>query len=136
MRPCIPAVCLPLLFVTVMAPWRPVPAAQTASGLFPPELEGAWGTAEQCAVLRAGADEHPGKATYRIDADWIIQGLVHCQVRWLGSEQTGNGKRYSAMAQCGEDDLRDYRLSMLLNADGLSIRWSFDYVTPVLQRCR
>ena len=111
-------------------------SGSSAGSAFPAELAGAWGSVQQCEHLLTGEPEHPGKATYRISADWIRQGLVHCQVNWLGEQTVPDGKRFHAMAQCGEDDLRDYRLLMQLSEEGLSIRWSLDYSTAVLQRCR
>ena len=131
-----------LMFVLLLLPLMAGQASQfslqsqSASGAFPDELAGAWGSAEQCRVLRSGEPEHPGRATYRISAEWISQGLIHCNVSWFGAEQQIEDKRFRALAQCGEDDLREYRLSLLLRPEGLSIRWSLDYVTPVLQRCQ
>ena len=41
-----------------------------------------------------------------------------------------------ALAQCGEDDLRDYRLVLRRQGGRLHIRWSEDFTTGELLACR
>ena len=95
----------------------------------PEALLGTWGTAAQCAT-----DEAP--APYRIDREWIEQNGIYCYLAWQAHQARDNGSETFALAQCGEDTLREYRIFLLLDEPRLRIRWSDTYSTPPLTRCR
>lgn len=111
---------------------QPAPASSAA----PPALIGSWGTAAQCARQTAGKTDNPGRLPYQISHDWIRQGFLYCQMTWRGQQPSGDATRYYAHAQCGEDDLRDYRITLLLRQRRLEIRWSPDFSTAALEPCR
>ena len=95
----------------------------------PGELLGTWGTAAQCAT-----DEAP--SPYRIEPEWIEQNGIYCYLAWQAHHGDDGRSETLALAQCGEDSLREYRVFLLLDADRLRIRWSDSFTTPALARCR
>ena len=101
----------------------------------PPALLGTWGSAAQCATLATGGSDNPGLMPYRINADWISQGFLYCSMAWRGENRVDGETRYFADASCGEDDLRDYRLTLELRDRRLRIRWSDDFTTAALEAC-
>ena len=101
----------------------------------PAALLGAWGSAAQCAKLAAGGSDNPGLMPYQISADWIRQGFLYCSLSWRGQTRVEGENRYFADASCGEDDLRDYRLTLELRDRRLHIRWSEDFTTRALEAC-
>ena len=101
----------------------------------PSELLGTWGTAAQCGELAAGGSDNPGLMPYQISADWIRQGFLYCSMSWRGETRIDGEPRYFADASCGEDDLRDYRLTLELRDNRLKIRWSDDFTTAALEAC-
>lgn len=107
------------------------PAASAA----PPAVLGVWGTPAQCKAHLAGEFEHPGLYPYVISGEWIQQGLVACYLWWQGFDDRAQNLRARAFAQCGEDGLREYRIFLSLQTDGLRIRWSEDFTTGALQPC-
>ena len=104
-------------------------------GAAPASLIGTWGTASQCAELAAGGSDNPALMPYQISSEWIRQGFLYCILAWRGEAQIDGETRYFADAQCGEDDLRDYRISLELRQRRLQIRWSDDFSTTALQAC-
>lgn len=102
----------------------------------PESMLGIWGTAEQCAAHAAGAGDNPALLPYHMTGDWIRQGHIYCYLSWRGQDNNGARLRAYAVAQCGEDDLREYRLTLRLQQDSLRIRWSDDFVTRELMACR
>ena len=104
------------------------------SAIAPARLLGVWGTAPQCAAYRSG-NEQPGLLPYHIDADWLRQGKVYCYLGWRGHQEKDGSIEAFALAQCGEDDLREYLLLLQLGAGSLRIRWSEDYTTAKLSAC-
>ncbi len=63
-------------------------------------------------------------------------GLLYRYLAWRGQENVDNEIRYYADAECGEDDLRDYRLKLALRDPLLEIRWSEDFSTAALRTCQ
>ena len=103
--------------------------------LVPSALLGSWGNAAQCARLAAGGSDNPGLMPYQISADWLRQGFLYCYLAWRGQTRVDGETRYFADASCGEDDLRDYRLTLELRDRRLQIRWSEDFTTAALEAC-
>ena len=95
----------------------------------PPALLDTWGTAAQCAGGQSAS-------RYRIERDWIEQGGIYCLVAWQANYPRASGSEVHALARCGEDTLREYRVALLLDGEALRIRWSDTYTTPALSRCR
>ncbi len=94
----------------------------------PEALLGIWGTAAQCANDRAASP-------FRIEREWIEQNGVYCYVAWQAHHARDARTETQALAQCGEDSLREYRIFLLLEERQLRIRWSDSYTTPALSRC-
>ncbi len=107
----------------------------TSAQKTPPQLLGIWGTAEQCVAHREGINDNPRLFPYRISTDWVQQGNIYCYLSWQEPEQTDDGMRVYAFAQCGEDNLREYRLMLQLEQGRLRIRWSEDFTTRALEAC-
>lgn len=101
----------------------------------PASLLGTWGSAEQCAAHRAGGNLNPALFPYLITRDWIRQGNIYCYLSWQHHRASGGNIEAYVSALCGEDDIRDYRLLMKLQAGSLQIRWSPDFITGQLQAC-
>lgn len=110
---------------------QPLPESATAPAL----LLGVWGSARQCTAYHSGNNQ-PGLLPYHINAEWLRQGTVYCYLSWRGQNDVAGVIEAFALAQCGEDDLREYQLALQLRAGSLRIRWSADYTTPELQACQ
>ena len=111
---------------------QPKPVAIAA----PAALTGTWGTDRQCATFAAGGSDNPALMPYQISSDWVKQGFLYCFLSWRGETRVGGQPLYYAEARCGEDDLRDYRLSFELRDKRLRIYWSEDFTTAALEACR
>ena len=127
--------CLAAAFTMALAPTvapqgqigiEPLPVDRVEP---PGTLLDTWGTAAQCA---SGNRAHP----YRVEREWIEQGGIYCYVTWRASHPRESGFEAQALAQCGEDTLREYRIFLMLDGEHLRIRWSDSYTTPRLSRCR
>lgn len=129
-RQCLTAALMVALTPTAAAQVQfgiePVPGARVEP---PAALLDTWGTAPQCAT---GGPPYP----YRVEREWIEQGGIYCYVTWRASYPGESGFESHALAQCGEDTLREYRIFLLLEGERLRIRWSDSYTTPPLSRCR
>lgn len=108
---------------------------RAGAGTAPQPLLGIWGTAEQCAAHESGNNDNPRLFPYRISGDWIRQGNIYCYLSWRDHEGDSDGLRAYALAQCGEDNLREYQLRLLLQQGELQIRWSEDFTTRALRAC-
>lgn len=97
---------------------------------------GTWGSAAQCADTQATHDGDAGRSAYEISVEWIRQGKVYCHMTWYTIEMTARGGEVHALAQCGEDGLREYRVVLRLAQARLWIDWSPDFTTPALRACR
>ncbi len=107
-----------------------------ANGIEAPQsLRGTWGSAEQCAAHRNDKNDNPRLNPYLIDNEWIRQGNIYCYLSWHDEQRDSNGLLAHALAQCGEDSLREYRLLLHLKQDKLRIRWSDDFTTRALEAC-
>lgn len=109
--------------------------ASTGPGDAPDSLLGTWGTGTQCDAHRAGDTSSPSLLPYEITQEWIRQGFIYCYLSWNGHEKGNDAVTAYARAQCGEDNLRDYRLRLRHSAGRLQIRWSEDFTTAKLQHC-
>ena len=103
-----------------------LPAAHEA----PPAVLGVWGTTRQCAAFQAGEANHPLLYPYHVTDRWIRQGPTHCYLNWQGSREIDGGLETTALAQCGEDNLREYRLRLRQRNERLQIRWSIEQKRP------
>ena len=109
------------------------PAAADAAGR--DVFYGTWGTAQQCAR----APVKPGGTVlaepFEINAKGMRQGLFWCRLRWLPVAARDKGFFTGALAQCGEDGVRDYHLRMKLSDKTLTLHWSFQQSSGPLTRC-
>ena len=96
---------------------------------------GTWGTEKQCAreLIKPGGTVQA--QPFVIDESWLKQGGLWCRLSWFPVEPRGDGYFTGAHAQCGEDAVRDYRLSMILSGEDLTLRWGFTLSNGPLQRC-
>ena len=109
---------------------------QAVDAIDPPEvLFGTRGSAAQCAAWRGTGQADLQQATYRIDRDWLLQGGIYCYLTWRSRFPLANGLEVHALAQCGEDTLREYDLVLRLQHDQLRLHWSQDFSTRPLLRC-
>ena len=106
-----------------------------ANNYGPQALFGTWGTAEQCAAHKAGNNTDLRLFPYVISNDWIQHGMVYCYLGWREQFTNASGAQAHAVAQCGEDSLRDYQVFLDLRDGSLRIRWSEDFTTRELQAC-
>ena len=111
----------------------PLPGSNGPGGVA--AVYGTWGTAAQCAHPRDDSTGIAHMQPYEISAQWIRQGWFHCYLTWLGQSNGDGGLEALALAQCGEDLLRDYRIVLSLREERLQIHWSADYSTPELRVC-
>ncbi len=109
---------------------------QNPAGIDPPAaLLATWGSAEQCAA--PGTDSVAlHRYPFEVGREWLRQGPIYCYLTWLSSQPLQGGSETQVFAQCGEDTLREYRVFFLLRDQRLRIRWSADFTTPELERCR
>ena len=103
--------------------------------VLPDDLLGIWGTASQCAAHKSGDHDNPALLPYQISHDWIRQGFLYCYLSLYEHKYDGNSIEAFALAQCGEDNLRDYRLNLKLLNGKLRISWSQDFTTQALMTC-
>ncbi len=101
----------------------------------PAVLYGTWGTTEQCAAHRAGIRDDFARFPYVISDQWIQHGLIYCRIFWRAHHNDENVTLARAMVQCGEDGVRDYRVSFRLQQGLLQMRWSEHFTTRPLERC-
>ncbi len=101
----------------------------------PVALFGTWGTAAQCAAHKTGNNTDMRLFPYVVSNDWIQQGMVYCYLVWREQFSDAAGTQAHALAQCGEDGLRDYQVFVDLREGRLRIRWSEDFTTRELQAC-
>ena len=101
----------------------------------PAVLYGTWGTAEQCAAHRAGIRDDFTRFPYVISDQWIQHGLIYCRISWQSHHDDDTVTQARAMVQCGEDSVRDYRVSFRLQQGLLQMRWSEHFTTRPLERC-
>lgn len=117
------------LFAAFYLSWGPA-AAEAEREVF----YGSWGSADQCARTLI---QETGTVSYEpfiVGPDWLQHGRVYCRLSWLPIEARPDGLFTAALAQCGEDAVRDYLLTMTLSDDGMTLRWEFPVFGP-LSRC-
>lgn len=121
-------------------------AAVTHAQEVPAELEGDWGTVQQCQAQRdAGADEtvsHITNAPYRFSNVWISRWFFYCRV--LNVDPLGEGG-YRVLGLCGEDAVeRPWEIDVIRDGETLSMTWyavaeeagaSRPWAVGPLQRC-
>ncbi|MEL7462962.1 MAG: hypothetical protein AAFN79_02780 [Pseudomonadota bacterium] len=98
-------------------------------------LYGSWGSPVQCA----GAPLKPGgtvmAAPFDIGQDWLQQGGLWCRLSWGPLERRETGVFAAARAQCGEDGVNGYFVTMETKGETMTIRWDFLRVNGPLGRC-
>ena len=96
---------------------------------------GSWGTAEQCS----GTPIKPGGTVMatpiEIDDTFLRQGQIWCRLSWGSVEQRPAGPATTALAQCGEDNVRIYQIGLGSTGASLTIRWDFPLTNGPLGRC-
>ena len=100
-------------------------------------LYGEWGTAKQCARQPIKQDGTRLAQPYELDATWLKQGNLYCQLNWGPIEHRGGGSGIftAAHAACGEDTIRSYFLGIELRDQQLRLSWGFPNFSPPLSRC-
>lgn len=101
----------------------------------PASLFGTWGTAAQCENWRERERADSSGVLYHLDREWLRQGGIYCYLTWRSRYPLANGLEIHALAQCGEDTLREYDLVLRLQDEQLQLRWSDDFSTRQLIRC-
>lgn len=101
----------------------------------PARLFGTWGTTAQCNADKAGGKQKQRFFPLVINNEWIKQGMIYCHLQWQGHSSLGTVTRAQALAQCGEDTLREYQISLNLENKKLIVRWSKDFSTKALEAC-
>ena len=117
--------------------WRETPTSAsrtTAPGQA--ALLDTWGTQAQCDAHAAGITGDLRRIPHVLSEQWLQQGFLYCWIIWLGQGQSDTGTWTRAHLQCREDSLRAYDSVFHLSGDRLRIRWSDDFTTPALMRCR
>jgi len=94
-----------------------------------------WGTAQQCARKPIKSGGTVLAQPFEIGAQWLKQGRLWCKLNWGPIEARDGGFFTGANAQCGEDSLRGYFISMRLTNDKLTLRWDFPVSNGPLSRC-
>ena len=108
------------------------------SSLYASDLEqllGVWGTEQQCAreLLVPGGTKKA--APFEIQPDWLGNGDVWCRINWTAVKATENGVDAMAHGLCGEDNVRDYQIRVILSGEELQITWNFFHSNGPLFRC-
>lgn len=129
-----------LLMLTPIASWSQsqwyvAPGVDGDRVAPPAALLGAWGSAEQCAAAPGETPAAAHTGPLHIDREWLRQGGIYCYLSWRASYALDDASETHALAQCGEDTLREYRIVLRLHQSGLRIRWSESFSTALLSRC-
>ena len=133
------ALLVTLMLVAIEAAGQQLPFQPSLGGSridAPAILLDTWGTASQCQAHRAGIVDDMRRLPYVIGEQWIRHGVFYCWINWLGHRELQSGAQTHAILQCGEDTLRSYDVLFRIEQDRLRIRWSKDFTTRALERCR
>jgi len=98
-------------------------------------LYGEWGTDTQCARELISPKGTKYAAPFNIQPNWLEQNDVWCRLSWLSITENTDGVFALAQAQCGEDSIRDYRITFELIESELNIRWNLSLKNGPLLRC-
>ncbi|MEO1612063.1 MAG: hypothetical protein AAFU55_06885 [Pseudomonadota bacterium] len=102
-------------------------------------LYGTWGAPAQCA----GDPIKPGgtvmASPFEVGPEWLRQGALWCRLSWGPLERRETGVFAAARAQCGEDGVNGYFVTMETKGETkgetMTIRWDFLRVNGPLDRC-
>lgn len=98
-------------------------------------LYGTWGTAAQCtgALIKPGGTR---RATpFELRPGWLRHGGLWCRLAWFPPIPRDGGLFAGAIAHCGEDSARSYRLGLSLAGDELTLIWDDALANGPLRRC-
>ncbi len=96
---------------------------------------GTWGTAQQCArdpIMTGGTVL---AEPFKINSDGVRQGPIWCSLKWFPMQTRKDDLFTAAIAQCGEDGIRDFFLRMKLSGGELTLIWSMLRSNGPLARC-
>jgi len=114
-----------------------MPAVAAANPL--QALVGTWGDAAQCAREYIQEGGTVRAAPYEISAGWLRQGDFWCRLAWFPPQDRPGGLYAVAMAQCGEDAVRNWQIGFSLRTaeggDTLLILWGESLISAPLSRC-
>lgn len=98
-------------------------------------LFGVWGTPGQCrgALIQPGGSVRA--SPFELSAGWLQHGGLWCRLTWFDPQVRADGLFAGAMANCGEDAARGYRLGVLLDRGRLTLIWDEALVNGPLDRC-
>ncbi|MEM7271142.1 MAG: hypothetical protein AAF401_18025 [Pseudomonadota bacterium] len=98
-------------------------------------FHGVWGTEAQCGreLIKPGGTVVA--SPYEVGPEWLRQGGLWCRLNWYPVEPRDGGAFSGALAQCGEDAVRDYRVRMVLRGDELTLHWGLFQASGPLRRC-
>ena len=99
------------------------------------QFYGTWGTEQQCARAPIKQGGTVLAAPFEIDERWLKHGDFWCELKWFPVEPRDRGIFTGAMAQCGEDTVKGYRLRMVLSEGKLMLRWGLEHANGPLARC-
>lgn len=97
---------------------------------------GEWGTRKQCSgepLIKGGSKT---AAPFDIRSDWLGHGGIWCRLHWVSVVSIQDGTSGFARAVCGEDDTRDYVVSLLLAKGVLTLTWDQWLENGPLMRCK
>ena len=98
-------------------------------------LVGLWGTEAQCTGALITPKGTKRATPFDVRPDWLGKGDVWCRLNWTTVQTTATDTVAIAQAVCGEDAVRDYRLTFRLVDDALTINWDLFFQNGPIKRC-
>ena len=98
-------------------------------------LYGSWGDARQCArdlIIPGGTVR---AEPFEIAEGWLRHRQIWCQLSWFDVTFRPGGLFTTAVALCGDDSTRSYRLDFALSHGFLTLIWDETLVNGPLGRC-
>lgn len=102
----------------------------------PAVLYGQWGDKKQCERSLILPNGTRYASPIEIQPQWIGHGEIWCRLKWVSAGSSERAGSFAfALALCGEDDVRDYRLKFELRDNLLTLHWNEHVTNGPLQRC-
>jgi len=99
-------------------------------------LLGLWGTETQCEGSLITPKGTKRATPFDVRPDWLGNGDVWCRLNWWSVYPLeSNSMTATAIAVCGEDIERDYKIRFNLDGETLTIIWDLELQNGPLMRC-
>ncbi|MEL7114616.1 MAG: hypothetical protein AAGP08_03340, partial [Pseudomonadota bacterium] len=98
-------------------------------------LYGIWGTDAQCSEALLLPTGTKRAAPFDIRPGWLRHGQMWCRLSWFDTDTRETGLFVGAVARCGEDSVRSYRLDFALDSGTLHLIWDQTLVNGPLALC-